>query len=220
MSSTAPRPSRRERRRLEIRERIVERALSLFERQGYEATTVTEIARRADIAYGTFFNHFPSKLHLLREVSDLALQDLFENVEEVSKQPGTFGEHLVKLFETSSERAEAKGPQARELISAMMALAFPETAGSDDRRIRLAFRRFLAEGVATEEIRSDVDLDTLTEIVVGTWYSMFLSWVHFEDYPLRERATRAAGFLARTLSRPSSSSESESESEPEPEPEP
>ncbi|RLA14051.1 MAG: hypothetical protein DRQ60_07050, partial [Gammaproteobacteria bacterium] len=79
-------PSRRERRRLEIRERIVETAFLLFETQGYEATTVTEIAEQADIAYGTLFQHFPSKLDLLREVSGRALGRLFKNVEEVSKR--------------------------------------------------------------------------------------------------------------------------------------
>lgn len=202
MSLAPEQPTRRERRRLAVRERIVETALSLFETQGYEATTVTEIVRRADIAYGTFFNHFPSKLHLLREVSDLALQDLFENVEEVRKLPGSFADHLVALFESSSERAEDKGPQMRELTGAMMALAFPETAGQDDRRIRLAFRRILEDGLATGEIRADVDLDTLTEVVVGSWYSMFLSWVHFDDYPLRERASSAARFLAGALVAP------------------
>ena len=199
MSAVEEQPSRRERRRVEIRERIVGTALLLFETQGYEATTVTEIARRADIAYGTFFNHFPSKLHLLREVSDHALQDLFENVEEVRKRPGSFAEHLVALFESSAERAEDKGPQMRELTGAMMALAFPETAGQDDRRIRLAFRRILEDGLAAGEVREGIDLDTLTDVVVGTWYSMFLSWVHFDDYPLRERASSAARFLADTL---------------------
>jgi AcrR family transcriptional regulator len=192
-------PTRRERRRLEVRERILEAAVSLCEIQGYESTTVTEIARRADIAYGTFFNHFPSKLELLRAISDRALRDLFENVEEVRKQPGSFADHLIALFESSAQRAEAKGPRMRELTGAMMALAFPETAGSDDRRIRLAFRSILEDGHAAGEIRDGTDLDTLTEVVVGTWYSMFLSWVHFDAYPLRERASRAARFLAHAL---------------------
>lgn len=192
-------PSRRERRRIAVRERILEAALELFETRGYEATTVTEIARRADIAYGTFFNHFPSKLHLLREISDLALRDLFENVEEARKRPGSFADHLVAFFESSAGRAEEKGPQARELIGAMMALAFPETAGQDDRRIRQAFRRLLEDGVAAGELDEAVDVDTLADVVVGTWYSMFLSWVHFDGYPLRERASSAARFLAGTL---------------------
>ncbi len=192
-------PSRRERRRALVRDRIVESALLLFETQGYEATTVAEIVRRADIAYGTFFNHFPSKLHLLREVADHSMRDLFENLEEIRKQPGDFAEHLVLLFESSAERTLSKGPQMRELISAMMALAFPETAGNDDRRIRLAFGQLLEDGARHGEIREDVDFETLLEVVVGAWYSMFFSWVHFDDYPLRERATKAARFLAQTL---------------------
>jgi AcrR family transcriptional regulator len=202
MSDGLAMPSRRERRRVAVRDRIVETALSLFETQGYEATTVAEIVRRADIAYGTFFNHFPSKLHLLREVADHSMRDLFENVEEVRKKPGDFAQHLVALFESSAERTLAKGPQMRELIGAMMALAFPETAGSDDRRIRAAFGELLADGVLRGELRDDVDRETLLEVVVGAWYSLFFSWVHFDGYPLRERASKAACFLAQTLSLP------------------
>ena len=195
-------PTRRERRRLEIRERILETALELFETQGYEATTVAEIVRRADIAYGTFFNHFPSKLHLLRELSDLALNHLFENVEEVRKQRGSFADHLVALFESSARRAEEKGPRMRELTGAMMTLAFPETAGSDDRRIRLAFRGVLEDALAAGEVRAGVDLETLSEVVVGTWYSLFLSWVHYDDYPLRARASAVARCLAEAFALP------------------
>ena len=193
------RPSRRERRRLEIRDRIIQTAISLFEAKGYEATTVVEISRRADIAYGTFFNHFPSKLHLLRELSDLTIREFFLGLEEVRKQPGSFADQLVLLFDDASAQAEETGQHMRELLGAMLTLTFPDSAVSDDRRMRLAFRRFLEEGLAAGEVRDDVDLDTLIEIVVGTWYSMFLSWVHFDDYPLRDRAATAARFLASVL---------------------
>jgi AcrR family transcriptional regulator len=193
-------PSRRERRRLEIRERIVETAFMLFETQGYEATTVTEIAERADIAYGTLFQHFPSKLDLLREVSGRAMGRLFENVEEISKRPGSFPERLVMLFDTTAENAESMGPQTRELISAMLALSIPETADADDRKTRLLFRRFLEDGLAASEVREDESIDTLIEVVLGTWYSLFLSWVRIDGYPLRERAAAVSGFLSQTIS--------------------
>ena len=199
MALAAEPASRRERRRLEVLERILDAALLLFETQGYEATTVTEIVRRADIAYGTFFNHFPSKLQLLREIADRALEDLFVNVEEVRKQPGSFADHLVALFESAAQKAEAKGPRVRELIGAMLTLAFPESAGSDVRRFRLAFRRVLEDGLAAGEVCEGADLDTLCEVVVGTWASIFQSWVHFDDYPLGERASHAVRFLARAL---------------------
>src|SRR5229473_3043033 len=53
--------SRRERKKEETKERIVEAALALFRKQGVEATTVEEVCDKADIAKGTFFNYFPRK---------------------------------------------------------------------------------------------------------------------------------------------------------------
>ncbi|WTM17823.1 TetR family transcriptional regulator [Isoptericola halotolerans] len=55
-------------RALRTRARILDAALDLFERQGYDATTVAEIAARAQITSMTFFRHFPTKAAVL--VSD------------------------------------------------------------------------------------------------------------------------------------------------------
>ena len=53
--------TRRERKRLDTRAAIAGAALDLFEEQGYVATTIDEIAERADVARRTFFRYFPSK---------------------------------------------------------------------------------------------------------------------------------------------------------------
>jgi len=66
------------------------------------------------------------------------------------------------------------GSRSRERVTEMMTLAFPET-------------------VAT---------DTLTEVTVGTWYSLFGSWLHSDDFPLRERVSAASRFLASALAPP------------------
>jgi AcrR family transcriptional regulator len=43
------------------RERIMEAAIELYAEVGISATTMTEVARRADVAPGTLRNHFPSR---------------------------------------------------------------------------------------------------------------------------------------------------------------
>jgi AcrR family transcriptional regulator len=47
------------------KERLVQAALDLFTEQGYEASTVTEIAERAGVTKMTFFRHFPDKREVL-----------------------------------------------------------------------------------------------------------------------------------------------------------
>lgn len=47
--------------RSETRRRLQDSALELFAAQGYAATTVREIARKAGVSHMTFFRHFPTK---------------------------------------------------------------------------------------------------------------------------------------------------------------
>ncbi|PZT71157.1 hypothetical protein DN402_02720 [Streptomyces sp. SW4] len=56
---------RRERNKIKIKERLYAAALELFAERGYEQTSVDEIAERADVARGTFFNHFQRKEDLI-----------------------------------------------------------------------------------------------------------------------------------------------------------
>ena len=47
------------------RERLVIAAVDLFSEQGYDDTTVAQIADRAGVTKSTFFRHFPDKRELL-----------------------------------------------------------------------------------------------------------------------------------------------------------
>src|SRR5262245_10106111 len=57
--------SRGDRRKQETRARILEAAVELFGEIGFDATKISDVCDRADIARQTFFNHFPAKSDLL-----------------------------------------------------------------------------------------------------------------------------------------------------------
>jgi AcrR family transcriptional regulator len=66
-----PKPGLRERKKARTRASIQEVALQLFEQQGYEATTVEQIAEAAEVSPSTFFRYFPTK-------EDVALYDALD----------------------------------------------------------------------------------------------------------------------------------------------
>ena len=61
-------PSARETRRLQTRQRLLDAAVAEFKRVGMAGADVKAIVTAAGVAHGTFFFHFPSKEHVLLEL--------------------------------------------------------------------------------------------------------------------------------------------------------
>jgi AcrR family transcriptional regulator len=64
----------------DARERFVRAALDLFAEQGYDNTTVAQIAERAGLTKSTFFRHFPDKREVLAAGQDTLCQLLAHGI--------------------------------------------------------------------------------------------------------------------------------------------
>jgi AcrR family transcriptional regulator len=81
-AALATRPGLRERKKAKTRNAIQLHALRLFREQGWEATTVDQIADAAEVSPSTFFRYFPTK-------EDVVLYDAFDPliIEAIRAQP-------------------------------------------------------------------------------------------------------------------------------------
>ncbi|MGP8205090.1 MAG: TetR/AcrR family transcriptional regulator [Acidimicrobiales bacterium] len=93
------------------RERLVIAAVDLFSEQGYDATTVAQIAERAGTTKSTFFRYFPDKRELLVAGQETLSRLLAEGIAEAPE-----GASPLEAVAVGLERASrAMSPIKREL---------------------------------------------------------------------------------------------------------
>jgi AcrR family transcriptional regulator len=191
---------RRSRRKRELSERILESAVALFDEQGFEATKVSDICERANVANKTFFNHFTTKGDLLRAIAQSSLDEFLAEIEEARKTPGGTPERLRALFERIADNALAAGPMRRELLAAIIHVAHESgTEGEQARRLHQAFRALVRDGRSAGDVATTHSLEIQTDMLIGAFYALMLNWANLDDYPLRRQALAAARFLADAL---------------------
>jgi AcrR family transcriptional regulator len=114
--------SLRERKKLETRLAIQDQALRLFVTQGYDATTVDQVAEAAGVSPATFFRYFPTK-------EDAVLFDALDPVmiEILMAQPASM-RPLAALRGTLTQMLEQISPEQkdRELIRQRLVGSVPE----------------------------------------------------------------------------------------------
>ncbi|TCU85825.1 TetR family transcriptional regulator [Curtobacterium sp. PhB191] len=93
------------------RERLVLAAVDLFSEQGYDETTVTQIAERAGVTKSTFFRHFPDKRELLVAGQKTLSRLLSEGITDAAPERSPLDAVAAGLERASGEM----GPMNREL---------------------------------------------------------------------------------------------------------
>lgn len=74
----------RQQQAAESKGRLVEAAMELFQKNGYEQTTVQDICRRAELSVGVFYHYFPSKAGILQTVRGQKSQELMTYIRHES----------------------------------------------------------------------------------------------------------------------------------------
>lgn len=103
------------------RERLGRAALEIFDEQGYEATSVAQIADRAGLAKSSFFRHFADKREVLFAGQDV-LTDLVSEGVRNARAAATPIECVAAALQSAAvvftAQAHQIAPQRRALISA------------------------------------------------------------------------------------------------------
>ncbi|HUO37269.1 MAG TPA: TetR/AcrR family transcriptional regulator [Mycobacterium sp.] len=187
--------NRIDRRKLQVRERILSSAFDLFLTQGVEATTIEDICERADVANRTFFNHFATRQDMVRALAEKRLLDLREVLEDRSDDP--VPARLIGLFDDIAAVLTESGDTYREMIGAMLSVT-----GAGVRRgygLHETFLELVKDGVSRGEVSRKHDPHTLADIIVGALVGGVVNWTVDRTYSLHSGLHDLAVALADLL---------------------
>ncbi len=172
------RPSLRERKKARTRATIREHALRLFREQGYDATTVDQIADAADVSPSTFFRYFPTK-------EDVVLEDDLDVLAlgAFDKQPADLS--LVAAFRAAAREAldsisEADLASMRETSALILTVPELRARAMDEYTRTIGV---IAEAAAKRSGRdqNDFAIRVVAGAIIGVIMAATLPWTDWAE---------------------------------------
>src|SRR3954465_250799 len=172
------------------RKRILDATLALASKGGYDAVQMRAVAERADVALGTLYRYFPSKIHLL--VSALA-RELERGRGRTERTPGPGSPPYARLMFILDRITKGlqRDPQLTEAMTRAFMFADATAAAEVDTVGRLMDRmiaRALTDGEPSEEQLA------ISRVISDVWLANLVAWV-----TRRASATDVADRLELTI---------------------
>jgi AcrR family transcriptional regulator len=164
--------SARQSQKVATRERVLAAARDLFDRLGYEDTTIREVARQAGVSVGSVFTTFTSKGEILSQVMQDRLDGLYTELDRVV--PHLRGSTADRLRSMYAIHFDFEAPRMR-LFLAHIATAYDWTLPATSRpygrtpRLREIIRDCLVKGVEAGDVDPAVDVDAAVELLMGAY---------------------------------------------------
>jgi AcrR family transcriptional regulator len=186
----APPVGRRERKRQQVRDQLFAAALHLFVAQGYEATTMDQIAETADVARATVFNHFSQKIGFLEEWGARRRARVNEILGAQHAEDLPVGDRLRRYLKEMADLNIASRAETAVLMDA--SARYGRLLQDPSLEIELA--RIVEQGQQRTEIRADVDCDQAGQLLSACYFTTILRWIREEPAPF-DLHQRLAGAL-------------------------
>lgn len=182
---------KREQKKLQAKNTIMETAIEQFIHQGFQATSIADIMKAAHMGLGTFYNYFESKDELLHCLLDNLAVQLQQRLQELAAEQESRAEILRQMVLMTARLVDSNKYVLPLFLSAGARLG--QSPADEKREAQEAghgqkahgpafmamFLRLIKEGQASGEFRQDVSAEIITEM----FHSLFQA-AAFSSLPL------------------------------------
>lgn len=164
---------RREQRKTETRERLLNAASELFAVRGFEETTYDDIASAAGVARQTVFNYYPRKEDFARAWGARRREEVVQALASSAFAGGRATARLtlmMRVLANSYERAPAAGR--------VYTIAWVKWGGPilEEPILAAQFAAVIADGQRSGEIRADVSAETAGQLIRAAYFDALWRW--------------------------------------------
>lgn len=183
----------------EKRKRLLQAAVQTFGRRGFHEAKIAEIAAEAGVAEGTVYLYFRNKEDLLGCVFDETMDEVLAEARAIRQAEGTAAGKLTRLVGLhlsfiGQDRDLASVFQIELRRSARLVERFSRSKLSEYFRL---LDGVLKEGIASGELRKDLDPRVAVRILFGASDEILSEWLLSGDARPAADAEKLVGTLLR-----------------------
>jgi AcrR family transcriptional regulator len=156
------------------RARIIAATLALAARGGYEAVQMREVAERSEVALGTLYRYFPSKIHLLVSAMASEVEQLSQRVQKRMAPGGTRAERVSFVLERSTRSLQRDPLLTEAMVRAMMAA--DATVAPEVSAIRQGMSDLIVQAMRNggDPVENDIEIAAILQDV---WFARQIAWL-------------------------------------------
>jgi len=203
----------RERNKAEKLQRIRKAARALFAKRGYDDTTMRDIAKRAEVGFGTLFTYASDKRDLLFLIFNDELDTVVDSAFARATSEKAFVERLLAYF-GAFYRFFAPQPELSRVVLREMTFYLTgrqaEQFQASCARMVQHLASFVGDARASRQVEPDEDSPIIAQALLSTFASELRRWIAADDPVLAEGLAKLrrmlllqiAGLAPRTVTLP------------------
>jgi TetR/AcrR family transcriptional regulator, fatty acid metabolism regulator protein len=151
------------------RDSILAAARDAFAKNGFEGTSIADIARAAGVSDGLVYRYFANKRDLLNAVLTEFYERTMVDLESIAARDAPFEQRLHDIIHRHIEAFVLEADACRLFISEVRTAADYQGSAVQqlNRRYTSILVRIIESGIATGEVRADIEMRLVRDVIFG-----------------------------------------------------
>lgn len=163
--------------------KIYNAAVDLFNRHGFDNTTIEDISRKAGVSVGAFYHYYPSKSGIYSELYK-KIDEFFEETVLPQLTEEDFYDNVIIFFKHYADYQELRGTDTVKQLYNTLNVLFLDK----NRYMHKLLREVIRKGEEKDQLTKDMTPDEIEEFLVVVARGIVYDWLlHEGDYNLEAK---------------------------------